>query len=261
MHSGAGSVSVIDLETQTLTDTIALSGLPNSIAVSSNDHLYVAYEGGLSADPALEAYNIGSGTAVYSVSPDDAPSEWGLFVSGRSPDRTMIYIHDQTTSSTVYQWDASNIPPTPIGSEAIASGEPTITPIPGDTRFIISPSGHWETARFPNYDGDVPLYDAFTMIRAGTLNVQWSAVAVAASPAGDRIAVAHHDEVVNPTTTTQERHNPYDLHVFNAATLAEMDQYLLPSFVRRHGIAFAANGDIYLLLGKNVSSSIGVIVP
>lgn len=69
MHSGASSVSVINLDTQTLATTISLSDVPSSIAVSSNDYLYVAYED--SGQPALEAYDVSSFPASVEHSMDN----------------------------------------------------------------------------------------------------------------------------------------------------------------------------------------------
>lgn len=257
MHSGASSVVVINLDTQSIENAISLPDVPSSIAVSSNEYLYVAYED--SEQPALEAYDVSSFPALVEHSMDDP---FGLFISGRSHDRTMIYLHDQTTSSDVDQWDVSNMPPSFIQSAGIASGEPTITPLAGDVLFLISPSERWET-RFPNYDGDVPLHRASDMALAGTLNVEWDVVAVAASPAGDQIAIAHQDELTNPATGAGSRHDryAYDLHIFDALTLTESHRYSLPTYVHRNGIAYAPNGDIYLLLGKDFSSWVGIIVP
>lgn len=86
----------------------------------------------------------------------------------------------------------------------------------------------------------------------------YPAVALAFTPDVQRVLVAHG-------TTRFDAHVPEhdltvpDLHVFDAATGAEVGVIALPDHVHDRGISVAPDGTIYLLLGRDKATRIGVI--
>jgi len=123
----------------------------------------------------------------------------------------------------------------------------------------VSPAFEYWNARFPNHDGDMPIYRG--LVIEATVNVEWTVTATAASMSGANIAVAHGNSVTNPTTPVKNRHNrnALDLHIFSANNFVEIETLVLSDYVLHNGLSYAANGDIYFLKGKSVSSSVGVI--
>lgn len=86
----------------------------------------------------------------------------------------------------------------------------------------------------------------------------YPAIALAFTANRQRVLVAHG---ATPFDARDPRHDlsAPDLHVMDANTGAEVGVIPLPDHVHDHGIAVAPDGTIYLLLGRDKSTRIGVI--
>ncbi len=253
--TGGSQIAVVDLETRSALPSIDVPDTPTALAVGANDRLYVSTRRSpvsifdVSALPAVSAGTLSGDT---------------LYISGRSADRTTLYTQRLSTGLTVTQWDISGDVPAVSQTADIASGPPRITPDPTDETFAISPiSNFFESTRFPNEDGNVPFYRSSDMLKVGTINVEWSALALAISPVRDEAVLAHSRTVTNATTPVNRRHNRNrpDLHVFDTSTYVETDRLKLRDFVAREGLAYGPDGTLYLLLGRDPAKAIGVIFP
>ena len=252
MNSGGSNVSVISADTRMVVDTINLSDVPDSIAVSSADHLYISMRNN-GASPDIVSYDVSSIPATVLFSDDVS-----LIITGRSSDHTQFYMHGWSTSLDTPLWDVTASPPVTIGSSNISSGATTITPIWGTELVMVSPAFEYWDARFPNSDGDMPIYKV--LVIEATVNVEWTVTAAAASLSGANFAVAHGQSVTNPTTPVEDRHiRSPDLHIFSANNFVEIETLVLSDWVLHNGLSYAANGDIYFLKGESVSSSVSVI--
>lgn len=265
--SGGSQIAVVDLVTQSLLTNVNVPGAPNHLVVDANDLLYVSIDGfnpisifDVSTLPAVAAGTLVKGGFTNPI-------------SGRSYDRTRLYTHSLT------QWDITSATPVEIQSANIAADFLITTLSPDDTILAISPNldltSVFGGASFPNYDGDVPFYRASDLLKAGTINVEWTAIAVGISPTSDTALVAHNDSLTNATTLASQRHNrdSKDLHIFELPTFVQTGSYSFQKYVKRDGIEYGPDGRIYLLLGDSRTSpgeitgglitakTIGVIIP
>ncbi len=248
MNSGGSTVSVIDPDTRSVRTTISLPGSPDAIAVSSSDHLYISMNNWVS--PAIVGYNVSSMPYTQSFTSDTS-----LIIMGRNAAHSRLYMHGWSTTLTALFWDVTVSPPVELGSGDVSSGAATATPIHATDRVMISPAlEYWDT-RWPNYAGDVPIFNG--LIREATLNVEWDPIATASNFQGTELAVAHTDMVTNPVIPVDSMHDPDpDLHIFSGDTFALIEVLPLSDFVRHNGLSYASNGDIYFLKGQTSISYI-----
>ena len=167
--------------------------------------------------PAIVSYDVSSipATALFS-------DNVSLIITGRTSDHTKFYMHGWSTSLDTPLWDVTASPPVTLGSANVSSGATTITPIGGTELVMVSPAFEYWDARFPNDDGDMPIYRG--LVLEATVNVEWTVTAAAASLAGANIAVAHGKSLTNPTTPVEDRHNNApDLHIFNVNNFIEIE--------------------------------------
>ncbi len=249
---GGSSVVPVDLTAQTVLAAISVPGTPTAIASGANDRLYVSVHGN-----SMFGFDVSSLPAALV---ETTSLGGGLAIAGRAGDRSRIFTHDASTGLTLTEWSVSAGAATQLLNADIASGPPRISSSPdGATFAFVQDTSYFVFTRWPLENGDVPIFRTVDMLRAGTVNVEWDPVAVALCPGG-RIAVAHGDSVVNPTTSTSARHRQGtgDLHLFDA-TYVESARYHLRSRVREGGIACGPDGRVYLILGGSAGNALGVI--
>ena len=251
MNSGGSSVSVIDTSTLTVTQTINTVYSPDSIAASSSDMLFVSFDNFL--PESVRGYDFSSLPATHTYTDSS-----GLIIVGRAHDRSEIYMHGWSTALETFLWDVTSGDPVSLGTENISSGAATYNPVYKTDLVMISPALEYWGTRFPNYDGDVPLYDG--LYKQATLNVEWDAIATASNHSGSELAIAHHSSVTNSTVPVDYKHDPTpDLHIFDVSTFTQAEVLNLSDYILHNGLSYAANGDIYYLSGRTSSSSIWVI--
>lgn len=251
MNSGGSSVTVIDPDTQKVSTTINLPSSPDAIAVSSSDHLYISMENYTS--PAVVGFNISFMPYTQSFTSDTA-----LIIMGRNAGHSRLYMHGWSTTLATLLWDVTVSPPVELGSGDVSSGAATATPIHASDRVFISPALEYWGTRWPNYAGDVPIFNG--LIREATLNVEWDPIATASNFQGTELAVAHTDMVTNPVIPVDTMHDPNpDLHIFSGDTFALIEVLQLSDFVRHNGLSYASNGDIYFIKGEGTATSISYI--
>jgi hypothetical protein len=251
MNSGGNTISVIDPDMLRVKYTLTLPGTPDAIAVSSSEHLYVSMDN--YTTPEIVGYNISTLPYTQSFTSTDA-----LIIMGRDDSHARMYMHDWSTSLTARLWDITISPPVELGIGDVSSGATTVTPIHATDLVFISPAlEYWDT-RWPNYGGDVPIFNG--LVRVATLNVEWDPIATASNFQGTELAVAHTNMVTNPVIPVEDMHDPVpDLHLFNGATFAQLEILVLSDYVLHNGLSYAANGDIYFLKGAGVLTSLAYI--
>ena len=153
------------------------------------------------------------------------------------------------------------VPASLVAPGALAASMRSLSDQRDGATFALLQDASYFGTRWPLDNGDVPILRTEDMLRAGTVNVEWDAVAVTMCPVTSRIAVAHRDMVTNPTTTTRHSQGTGDLHAFDGATYVETTRYHLRSRVKEHGITCGPDGRIYLILGADAGTAIGVIEP
>lgn len=251
MNSGGSSVSVIDPDNQTLIHTINTSNIPDSIAVSSAGLLYVSFKSGVS--PAVHGYDISTMPPTLSYTDNSS-----LIIVGRTSDYSRLYLHGWSTSLLTILWDVATSPPTAISSADVSSGAATITHVNNTNLVMVSPAFEYWATRWPSYNGDVPIVNG--LVREATLNVEWTATAVASNFSGSEIAIAHGTSVTNTEIPVEDKHSPTpDLHIFSTNTYVEIERLIISDYILHNSLSYAANGNIYFLKGKSVSSSVHVV--
>lgn len=253
LHGGS-SIAVVDLSEKTLRSPIAVPGTPEAIAIGSNDRLYVSVHG-----DSLSVFDVSSLPAASAGTVSNG--SWGITLAGGTADRSRIFTHDTSTSLALTEWTVSVTTATQVATANICSGPPLISSSPDGATFAFVQDASYFDTRWPLEDGDVPIFRTADMLRAGTVNVQWNPVAVAMCPVTGRIVVAHSDTVVNPTTTTRHSQGTGDLHAFDGATYVETSRYHLRNRVKAYGITCGPDGRIYVILGAEAGTAIGVIEP
>jgi DNA-binding beta-propeller fold protein YncE len=238
----------VDLSTQEPLAAIGVPGTPGELAVAADQRLYVSVRGGAIAVFDVSRLPVASEGTV-------STSPWGTVLAGRTADRHRIFTHDATTSLGLTEWDASVAPATQVLTADVCSGPPLVSSSADSATFAFVGAG------WPLDGGDVPIFRTADMLRAATLNVEWNPSAVAMCPVTGRVAVAHEDVQVNPTTTAPHHQGTGDLHTFDGRTYVETTRYRLRSHVRPAGIACGPDGSIYLILGADAGTAIGVVAP
>jgi len=249
--TGGTRVAIIDLNTQTALAPIDVPSTPTSITAGANDQLYVS-----TTSSPVSVFDISSLPAVAL-----SPMSVSEHVCGRSRDRMTLYTHGFSTALQVRQWDISGGVPTEIRSEDIFSGPPRLVSSPDGAKVFLTDDYEYFGPRFS--DGMLPVFATSNLGKIGQFEVEWTPYGVDLSLTGDSAYVAHDSIVVNPVKPVPDRHDVdrKDLHIFDTSTYAELGHYILPSFVRKHGVHVGPDGRIYLLLGRSAADEIGVIVP
>ena len=81
-----------------------------------------------------------------------------------------------------------------------------------------------------SYDGRVPAFDAYSLLKIGSFLLEWEPNAIALSPDGNQLFATHGRIVINPTFPTEDRHDRDipDIHVFDTLTFEEVDRLSVP---------------------------------
>ena len=243
--SGASDIAVVDLETQTKTDTIPLSFTPHSLATGKKGRLYV----GMGSETKI--INTTNKTIVGSLS--------GGGVLEITSDRNTLYTWDYGHSyPNIYKWNVTtDIPVLNRSGHVIGGGcglfvQMKLSPDDSQAYFTSGSSD----------DGIIPVFDTTSFTLEGQLQLEWTPIAIALSPDGSKVYAVHKCSVTNPTYPTSERHdcNRKDIHVFNTATFLEENFILVADFVSEKGLEITPDGSkLFAIIGSSGDQSIQVI--
>lgn len=255
-ESNAGH-SILEIELATfLRVPWIVAARPNVLAVFANGRVAIG-ESAQDLKPAKIEYWDPQTVVASTGTP---PAIEGLRLLSAHDDGTLLAVADAGSRSPAVSIWRTDIPvATTIASDNYvghlvqASSSIVFHPVRHEF-YVLSDGSMGASGSIPGYEVNgekiVPLTIRFA--------ADYPAVALAFTPDLRRVLVAHG-------TTRFDAHVPEhdltvpDLHVFDATTGAEVGIIALPDHVHDRGISVAPDGTIYLLLGRDKATRIGVI--
>lgn len=110
-----------------------------------------------------------------------------------------------------------------------------------------------------NYDGRLPVFqtNAKSIVKTTSIDIEYRPIAIAFNSIGDRILIAHNEDIKNETERESPRHSADigDLHIYDASDYSLTKRVILTDYgidkeykIREDGILLDKQNNIYLLL-------------
>ncbi|MEM7360221.1 MAG: thrombospondin type 3 repeat-containing protein [Pseudomonadota bacterium] len=257
-NAGSSSLSVIDLVTLTVVDTINLAFAPASMVTGRTNRVYV---GGCSEDNQVRNEIAIIDTATH----NELGRFTGAAIHAATSDGLAAIVTEGCGFSfpNVRKWDISTDSPSVIVEDNIWGGGcnwdsvPQLVLSPDDTSMYLA-SGMSSCSA--NNNGILPVFDANTFVKNGELDLEFTPIAVALNPSGSLAYAAHNTSLVNATPGV--RHDPLrnDVHVYNAQMFTENPHLNTSDRVADRGLAVdESTMQVFAIVGEKPSQNVDVI--
>jgi YVTN family beta-propeller protein len=257
-NTGAGSVSVINLNTQLVMDTISLAFSPSSVVAGRANRIYA---GGCTADVAVRNEIAIIDTASHA----EVGRFAGSVIHESTSDGRAAFVTEGCGFSfpNVRKWDISTDSPTVVIEDNLWGGGcnwdaiPQLVLSPDDSSIFLAAG---TTGCSVNNNGVLPVLNSDTFVKLGELNLEYQPVAVAINASGTTAFATHNGTLINPGPGTRHDRLRKDIHTYSAQMFTEGAHLTTTDFAASKGLAVdEASSQVFAVVGSTGMQNIDIV--
>lgn len=257
-NTGGNSISVVDLETQTVSDTISLSFAPSTLVAGRQDRVYA---GGCTEDDLVRNEIVSIDVQSHS----EVSRFAGAAIHATTADGLQAFVTESCGSSSpeLKKWDISTDTPSTLLVENAWGGGCNWGSVPQlvlgpDEQKIYLASGNSSCSG--NFNGVLPVFNANTFLKVGELDLDFVPISVNVDSINSTVYASHNGLLINPDSSARHDSNRDDIHTYNAATFVELPHLPVSDSVGAYAIASDAdNSQLFAVVGTAPQQNIDVI--